>query len=129
MSIKISKIVKPNAKNCNIHPILYRFYLGLRDALGAEIVHRRKRSSSMCIEVIFYCDDLMVLTGHLNTLPEAEECGFFIICRPQTHRKHMFYKGHRVFQLFLSPVHPKKRREILPKITSLSTENRVVMEA
>lgn len=51
--------------------------------LGAEIVHRRKRTSNTCIEIIFYCEDLAVfLVGHLNTLKEAEKCGYFVICRP-----------------------------------------------
>ncbi|MBQ3999207.1 MAG: hypothetical protein II644_07715 [Paludibacteraceae bacterium] len=107
--------------NCKIHPVLYKFYLQLRKALGAEIVHRRKRTSNMCIEIIFHSENLLSLEGgHLNTLPEAEQCGYFVICRPQTKRGHTFYKGHRVYQLFLSPVHPKKRRESLPRITPLS---------
>lgn len=97
--------------NCKIHPILYDFYLRLQEALGAEIVHRRKRTSDMCIEVIFYVDQYGVPTGRLNTLPEAEKWGFWIICRRQTNKQHMYYNGHRVYQLFLSPVHPKKRRE------------------
>ncbi len=37
--------------NCNIHPVLYRFYLHLKDTLGAEIVHRRKRTSNKAIEI------------------------------------------------------------------------------
>ena len=53
--------------NCKIHPILYRFYLRLKATLGAEIVHRRKRTSSMSIEVIFYSDEMLVMTGRLNT--------------------------------------------------------------
>ena len=105
--------------NCKIHPVLYHFYLKLKDTLGAEIVHRRKRTSSMSIEVIFYSDEMLVATGRLNTLPEAEKCGFWIICRPQTKPDRMFYKGHRVYQLFLSPVHPKKRREMTKIITPL----------
>ena len=59
------------------------------------------------------------MTGHLNTLPEAENWGFFVICRPQTNPKRMFYNNRRVFQLFLSPVHPKKRRENPPEIKPL----------
>ena len=103
--------------NNNIHPVLYAFFLILKDELGAEIVHRRKRHSDMCIEIIFYSDDLLVTTGRLNSLPEAEECGYWVICRRQTKRGHTIYKGHSVFQLFLSPVHPKKRRESIRFIT------------
>ena len=104
--------------NCKIHPILYKFFLRLNDTLGAEIVHRRKRTSSTCIEIVFY-NNIGVPTGRLNTLPEAEKCGFWVICRPQTKPKYMFYDNHRVYQLFLSPVHPKKRREMNPVIISL----------
>ena len=109
--------------NCKIHPVLYHFYIKLKGVLGAEIVHRRKRTSRTAIEVIFYTDDFFVITRHLNTLPEAEKCGFWIICRPQTKPDRMFYKNHRVYQLFLSPVHPKKRREIQTTITPLSSLN------
>ena len=100
--------------NCKIHPILYRWYLILRKELGASIVHRRKRHSETCIEIIFYGDLTNIITGRLNTLPEAEKCGYWIMCRLQTNPKHMFYKDHRVYQLFLTPVHPKKRHGILP---------------
>ena len=121
MPIKISKISKTAALNCKIHPVLYAFFLRLKDLLSAEIVHRRKRTSSMCIELIFYTDQSLIMTGRLNTLREAEKWGFWVICRPQTKTDHMFYKEHRVYQLFLSPVHPKKRRERQPSITSLSS--------
>jgi hypothetical protein len=102
--------------NCKIHPILYDFFLRIHDTLGAEIVHRRKRNSATSIEIIFYCDDFLIMTGRLNTLPEAEKWGFWVICRLQPNK---FYNGHQVYQLFLSPVHPKKRREMQTTITSL----------
>ena len=120
MTVKISKISSAKALNCKIHPVLYNFFLRLKDTLCAEIVHRRKRSSAMCIEVIYWCDSSHVMTGRLNTLPEAEKWGFWVICREQTKRRHMFYNGHRVYQLFLSPVHPKKQREMRQVITPLS---------
>ena len=124
MSVKISKIFTSGAPNCKIHPVLYKFYLRLHETLGAEIVHRRKRTSNMCIEIIFYSEDLVkYLKGHLNTLPEAEACGFRIICRPQTKKGHTMYKGHRVYQLFLAPVHPQKRREMETQITSLDSSD------
>lgn len=107
--------------NCKIHPILYNYYLCLKKTLGAEIVHRRKRTSSTSIEVIFHCDELVVPTGRLNTLPEAERWGYWIICRLQTKKGHTVYKDHQVFQLYLSPVHPKKRHAIEQHITSLNS--------
>lgn len=115
--------------NCKIHPILYRFYLQLKKSLGAEMVHRRKRTSRMAIEVIFYTETSFVVTGRLNTLPEAEKWGFWVICRPQTKAGHLYYQGHRVFQLFLSPVHPKKRREMIRNITPLQSSFREAMIA
>ena len=121
MQQSINKIEKRLANNCKIHPVLYRFYLRLHDTLGAEIVHRRKRTSDMCIEIIFYSLDLVeTINRRMNTLKEAEACGYWVICRPQTSRKHMFHKGLRVHQLFLTPVHPKKWRAKEPTITSLS---------
>lgn len=127
MPIKISKIAVSKAKNCKIHPVLYHFFLRLKDTLGAEIVHRRTRKSSMAIEIIFWNEELALFKGRVNTLKEAEQCGFWIICRPQTNPKHMFYKDHRVFQLFLSPVHPFKRREQKTNITPLSMVQRAAV--
>lgn len=115
--------------NCNIHPVLYNFYLRLQDTLGAEIVHRRKRTSNRAVEVIFYCDEFLVPTGRLNTLLEAEEWGFWIICRPQTKKTYMYHKGHRVYQLYLSPVHPKKRREMEKTIRPLFLQKSIAMIA
>ena len=122
MSVKISKILQNKALNCKIHPVLYNYYLRLKDTLGAEIVHRRKRPSTTCIEVIFLAQELMqVLNGRLNTLKEAEEWGYWIMCRPQKKRGHTIYKEHRVFLLYLTPVHPKKRRAKQPIITPLNS--------
>ena len=103
--------MKPKANNCHINPVLYAFYLRLKDTLGAEIVHRRKRKSNDCIEVVFYDEMHKYIQGRLNTLKEAEKWGYWVICRPQTKRGHEVYHSRRVFQLYLSPVHPKKRRE------------------
>ena len=113
------KLLKTKARNCKIHPVLYDAYLALRHRMGAEMVHRRQRKSTMCIEVIFYTDNFMIVIGRLNTLKDAEKCGFWIMCRPQTKKGHTIYKGHPVFQLFLTPVHPKKQRERNTTITSL----------
>lgn len=115
--------------NCKIHPLLYHYYVQLHETLSVEMVHRRKRENTMCIEIIFGCEEFMVVTGRLNSLPEAEKCGYWVICRPQTKRGHTLYKGHRVFQLFLSPVHPKKRRETQRTITPLSSVSTMAMIA
>ena len=120
MAEKISKISKSKAINCKIHPVLYNFYLRLKDTLGADIVHRRKRASATCIEIIFYSNFFVTISKRMNTLKEAEACGFWVICRAQAKPNKMYYKEHRVHQLFLSPVHPKKRRDINPVITSLT---------
>lgn len=98
-------------KNCNINPILYDFYLRLKQTLGAHLVHRRKRPSDNCIEIVFYNDLYTLLHGRLNTLKEAEAWGFWVICRPQTKRRHTSYDNRKVYQLYLTPVHPKKRNE------------------
>ena len=98
-------------KNCNINPILYDFYLRLKQTLDAHIVHRRKRPSDNCIEIVFYNNLYTLLHGRLNSLKEAEAWGYWVICRPQSKRNHTFYDNHKVYQLYLSPVHPKKRNE------------------
>ena len=111
--------IKRTTMNNNIHPVLHYYYLRLHELMGAEIVHRRTRKSNTCIEVIFYCDGLPVITGRINTLPEAEACGYWVMCRPQTNPSRMYHDNHRVYQLYLSPVHPKKRREMKKIITPL----------
>jgi hypothetical protein len=97
--------------NNNINPHLYNAYLHLKDTLNAKMVHRRKRKTANSIEIVFLCDAINALSGHINTLKEAEACGFWIVCRRQTGKKHAFYHGLPVFQLFLTPVHPKKALE------------------
>jgi hypothetical protein len=120
MSRKIVQISPGRLLNCHIHPVLYRYYLIIHDTMGAEIVHRRTRSSDMAIEIIFYNDGIVrIPVGRLNSLPEAERCCFWIMCRPQTSPKRAYYHGKQVFQLFLTPVHPKKRREIGYSVTPL----------
>lgn len=113
--------------NCKIHPVLYHFFLRLKETLGAEIVHRRRRSSSMSIEVIFHTDENFVMTGRLNTLPEAEKWGYWVICRKQNKPGRVIYKNHRVFQLYLSPVHPKKQREMLTHVTPLAASSKAMI--
>lgn len=119
MSQKIIKISPTRALNCKIHPLLYKAFLKLKHNLGAQIVHRRKRKSNTCIEIIFWNDLLTSYRGSVNSLPEAEACGFWIICKPQMSKKHMFYQGHRVHLLYITPVHPKKRMAVIPNITPL----------
>lgn len=107
--------------NCHIHPVLYDAYLRLHETLGAQIVHRRARKSFTSIEIIFDSEEGLIknITGRINTLPEAEACGFWVICRKQTRKGYTHYNGLQVFQLFLSPVHPKKRREREVTITTI----------
>lgn len=130
--IKIIRLsdIATGAPNCKIHPVLYSFYVRLHNTTGAQMVHRRKRTQSMCIEITFP-GKLFASppTGRLNTLKEAEECGFWIICRPQTRPKHMFYRGLRVYQLFLSPVHPKKRCATHQTITSLHQSSPITTQS
>jgi hypothetical protein len=97
--------------NCKINPVLYNVFLQLKDTLDARMVHRRCRTSSNCIEIIFLCDLAQFLNGRINTLKEAEKCGFWVICRAQNKRGHKEWRHYPVFQLFLTPVHPKKRQE------------------
>ena len=120
MAKKILKISVKGVVNCKIHPVLYHFFLRLKDTLDAELVHRRKRKSTMSVEVIYHTEEKYIMTGRLNSLPEAEECGFWVINRRQNKKGHLFYKEHRVYQLYLSPVHPKKRREQGTTFTYLS---------
>ena len=102
--------------NCKIDPILYNIYLRLHDTHAAEMVHRRQRRSKTSIEIIYYCDERFIIIGRINTLPEAEKWGFWVVCRL---KPHTFYHGHQVYSLFLTPVHPKKRREMIQTITPL----------
>ena len=111
---------KINIRNNKINPVLYGFYLRLKERLGAEIVHRRRRKSTNYIEVVFHSEAIVSLQGRLNTLREAESCGFWIICRHQSRRDHGTWHGRTVLQLFLSPVHPKKRRTALVQQTEIS---------
>ena len=103
--------MKINKRNNHIAPELYSFYISLKREMGALIVHRRRRTSSTCIEIIFMPPLIKEINGRLNTLPDAEACGYWIMCRRQTKRGHECYHGYAVFQLFLTPVHPKKRNE------------------
>jgi len=124
MAIKLFKISDKPIRNCKIHPILYHFFLRLKDTLEAEMVHRRRRTSDKSVEIIYKNHLNAALTGRLNTLREAEEWGFWVVCRLQT-KNHapVFYHGRAVYQLFLTPVHPKKRREQQPVIRSLTAIN------
>ena len=100
--------------NNHIHPVLYDFYRTLKRNFEAEMVHRRRRKSTICIEIVFHNKLFTSWTGRLNTLKEAEACGFSVICRRQTKKGRDTWHGLTVFQLFLAPVHPQKRREAAP---------------
>ncbi len=96
--------------NNKINPILYHFYLRLRAKLGARIVHRRNRRSNNAIEIILTAPLFKLISGRLNTLPEANQWNYWIMMRPQR-GKHALYRNYPVFQLFLTPVHPRKKHE------------------
>ena len=102
---------KMNRRNNHINPVLYEVFFTIKNTLGAQIVHRRSRKSPNCIEIIFTNPLIQSYTCRVNTLKEAEACGFWIICRAQNKRGHTVWHGRRVFQLFLTPVHPHKRHE------------------
>ena len=95
--------------NSKINPLLYNYYLSLKETLGACIVHRRRRTSRNCIEIIFTNGLIEDISGHVMPLREAEANGYWYILRAQTKRGHEVWRGHRVYQLYLSPVHHKKR--------------------
>lgn len=97
--------------NNNINPILYDSFLHLKNTMGARIVHRRKRNSSNCIEIVLTNVAIKAYIGTVNTLREAEKCGYWVICRRQNKKGRTTYRGMTVFQLFLLPVHSKKRNE------------------
>ena len=100
---------KHKANHCHIDPVLYRFYLRLKDGCGLTMVHRRRRKSATCIEVVINISAFASISGRLNTLREAEACGYWVVIRRQAKGKHATWRGKAVFQLFLTPVHPKKR--------------------
>ena len=100
---------KHKANHCHIDPVLYRFYLRLKDRCGLTMVHRRRRKSATCIEVVINISAFASISGRLNTLKEAEACGYWVVIRRQAKGKHATWRGKAVFQLFLTPVHPKKR--------------------
>jgi len=113
---------KINRRNNHINPILYAFYLRLKNTLEAEIVHRRRRKSNDCVEIVFHCNLFKDYSRRLNMLKEAEECGYWIICRAQKKRGHTTWHGCRVYQLFLSPVHPHKRHEARVRAAQMAQE-------
>lgn len=110
------------ANNNHINPVLYKLFLRLKSTLGAEIVHRRSRKSATSIEIVFHSPLVKYLHGRLNTLKEAEKSGFWVILRLQSKRNHESWRGLTVYQLFLTPVHPKKRNEARYLATPTSEE-------
>lgn len=81
-----------------------------REHFDIELVRRHRGSANgKYVEFIFHSPLIEKVTGRQNTLKEAEACGYWAMVRKQTSPKRQYYKGHQVFQMFLTPVHPKKK--------------------
>ena len=96
--------------NLKLNPVLYKNLCSLRRTFGFRIVPTRgkRRPNANSVDVIITSPLIESLSGRLNSLKEAEACGYWIICRARRGKRRT-YKQHQIFQIFLSPVHPKKR--------------------
>lgn len=103
--------------NLKTDKILYDWICHLRQSIGICLVPRRGRRKTNYVEFIITATPINAITGRLNTLREAEECGFWVVARAQK-GKRATYHNQQVFQLFLTPVHPKKRREAMLRTTA-----------
>ncbi len=75
-----------------------------------ELVRRhRGAKNGMYVEFISHSPFVDMISGRQNMLKEAEACGYWVMVRKQTSPKRRYYKDHQVFQMFLTPVHPKKK--------------------
>jgi len=82
----------------------------LRRHYDIELVRRHRTArSGTYVEFIYKSNLVNDLTGRQNMLKDAEACGYWVMIRKQPSAKKGFYKGHQVYQLFLTPVHPKKK--------------------
>lgn len=82
----------------------------LKENYEIEPVRRhRSAANGMYVEFISRSPLMQFVKGHQNTLKEAEACGYWVMVRKQLSAKKRFYKNHQVYQLFLTPVHPKKK--------------------
>lgn len=81
-----------------------------RENFDVELVRRhRNAANGMYVEFISHSPLVKWVSGRQNMLKEAEACGYWVMVRKQTSPKRRYYKGHQVFQMFLTPVHPKKK--------------------
>ena len=99
--------------NCKMNPILYKWVCILRKQVGIQLVPRREKRRPDVVDLIFTNDFIADLSGHLNSYKDAEQCGYFVILKRLRSAKRGIYHDRRVYQLFLSPVHPKNRRWIM----------------
>jgi len=81
-----------------------------RENFDIELVRRhRNAANGMYVEFISRSPLVKWLSGRQNMLKEAEACGYWVMVRKQTSPKRRYYKGNQVFQMFLTPVHHKKK--------------------
>ena len=90
--------------------ILDEWVKAFREHFNIELVRRHRGSANgKYVEFISHSPLMKSVTGRQNMLKEAEACGYWVMVRKQTSPKRRYYKGHQVFQMFLTPVHPKKK--------------------
>ena len=102
--------------NLKMDPFLRNCIYAMRKYVGITVLPRRHPRSPNCVEVILSNEAITYLSGRLISLPEAEKHGYWLMIRPLTRGRKRFYHGHPVFQLFLTPVHPKKKHAIRPLV-------------
>lgn len=90
--------------------ILDEWITKLKENYEIELVRRhRAAANGMYVEFISRSPLIQYIRGRQNTLKKAEACGYWVMIRKQPSAKKRFYKNHQVYQLFLTPVHPKKK--------------------
>ena len=81
-----------------------------RSHFDIELVRRhRNAANGMYVEFISRSPLIQWVSGRQNMLKEAEACGYWVMVRKQTSPKRRYYKEHQVYQMFLTPVHHKKK--------------------
>ena len=96
--------------NLKIDKTLYQWIRILRNKYQIQLVPRRGKRRANYVEFIIHSKLVKYISGRQNMLPDAEKSGFWVMIRPRT-GKNRYYHDHQVYQLFLTPVHPKKRNE------------------
>lgn len=93
------------------------------------VVRRHRQKSDKCVDVIFTNDAVTILKGHINSLPDAEACGFWVMLKPRKGKiDKILYKGKLVHSLYLSPVHHKKRRETKSETTAKAKSEMAILQ-